>query len=1193
MKILRLRFKNISSLRGEWDIRFDAPPLSDTGLFAITGPNGAGKSSLLDAITLGLYGETARLRHPERDITSWLEDESYAEVTFQVAKKVYRSRWWARQGPNGLLGPEMSLSLVNGTEELLEDRVLRVRSRLSELTGLDFKRFCRSVLLAQGEFAAFLNALESERAEILEMIIGAEVAQDLAQELQHRTAAARERLLQLKELAASYPPVDRERQRELEQQRSERRAELDDLQAEIAELEETRRRLETLERLHQELRQAQENLSAAEAQDLAAQQALQHMEALQGSEAVIEALQRFLALDEARHGLQSRVDHLRQKSAEEQQELQELQNHLAATRSSLEEGRQQLADKLPNLEDAGRRDREIERHEQRLQEALARSVELERAHRELLTRQDQIKNHLEETSARAKSLEDRLAQDRTDAALAKDMEKIQKLLERLARLREEEDLQAAQLPEAQKSLEKVSAALERARGREQRMQAKAGQAVLKKESLEQEIRALIGDKTPGALKEDIKEQKKNLAAYKKLLSISRRFHQQGLAVDIEKAREELTARREETHAALEEALGQIRLYEADMAWRESFQRVSGERAKLQEGKPCPLCGSVTHPFVMEGLPDLSELHGRIDALQDRIAALEAQLAKLDAESVQLEKQAQAASQLLHEWQEVCGHAGLNLDLAEPHILEEIIRGLHEDLRHARSALRSSRFKQWRLAWASWTLRRRLQASSKEEEKRQRLEETHREHHEAVTKIQRELERLRGEAQAVAEDLRRFLPAYGERLPEKGEETRLLQRLHRRRETYERAARERKDLAERIPSLKSQLESIALDLARLEKEREAAGIQVDSLQSALASMKADREALYPGLDAAAEQRALEENVRRWSREQEELQERMEKLQESLEAATKELLALETELQTTEESYESLRKELEDSGRVIGLDSVMAALAAFKLLQDETAVRERAAHAHENLTKARALVDAAQQAISAAGPAPEAGASAQELADRILERHKRLEGLQQELQDLEAQLDRFRQSVQEHRELLQALEDQERLVGELAAEEKAFREEHSAQAREKVRRAMLERLMEQANTHLELLSGRYRLRPMKDNGFGLVVEDLMHQRNQRSVRTLSGGETFVVSLSLALGLADLAAHHRKIESLFLDEGFGTLDEETLYRVIAALRRLQANGKMVGIISHVKRLAEEIPTQIRVEREPGGMSRITVVP
>ncbi|MGQ9670517.1 MAG: AAA family ATPase [Desulfosoma sp.] len=1193
MKILGLRFKNISSLRGEWDIRFDAPPLSDTGLFAITGPNGSGKSSLLDAITLGLYGETARLRHPERDITSWLEDESYAEVTFQVAEKVYRSRWWARQGPNGLLGPEMSLSLVNGTEELLEDRLLRVRTRLSELTGLDFKRFCRSVLLAQGEFAAFLNALENERSEILEMILGEEVAQDLAQELYQRTAAARERLLHLKELAASYPPVDRERRRQLEQQQSERRGELEDLEREIGDLEEKKRRLQTLERLSQELRQAQENLSAAEAQDLAAQQALQHMEALQGSEPLVEAVRRLMALEEARHGLQSRVDDLRRKGAEQQQELEEVQSRLAVTRSALEEERRQFEARLPHLEEAARKDREIGRHEQRLQEALARSMELERAYRDLLARQDQIKTHLEETSAQSEALSEQLNQNKTGAALAKDMARLQELLERLAHLRQEEDLQAAQLSEAQQSLEKAAAALEHAQRREQRMQAKAGQAVMKKESLQREIRALIGDTAPATLKEDIKERRKNLAALKKLLSISRKFYQQGLAMDFQKARVELTARRLATQASLQEALGHMHLYEADIIWKESFQRVSAERAKLQEGKPCPLCGSVTHPFLTEGLPDLSELHGRIDALQGRIAALEAEVSNLDAQSAQLEKQAHAASHILQEWQEVCRQAGLKLELAEPNTLEETLQGLEKDLRQAQSALRSSRFKRWRVHWAGWMLRRRLNACTREEEKRRQVEQAHHAAQQAISQIQKQIERLMGEAEAVAQELRRLLPAYEERFPEKGAEKDVLQRLRRRRDAYERAVKEQKVLADRRRSLQSQWESIALDLARLVKEREAAGTQVDSLQSALASMKAEREAFHPGLEAAAQQRAMEESLGRWNREQEQLQDRMEKLQQSLEATARELRALEPELKTTTETYEVLRAELEDAVRAVGLNSVTEAVSAFKLLQDDTSVRERAAHARENLTKARALVEAAQQAVSAAEPEPHVMASAQDVAARFLELQKRRDALQQDLQDLEAQLDHFRQSVQEHHALLQAVEDQERLLRELKAEEKAFREEHSVQAREKVRRAMLERLMDQANTHLELLSGRYRLRPVKDNGFGFVVEDLMHQRNHRSIRTLSGGETFVVSLSLALGLADLAAQHRKIESLFLDEGFGTLDDETLYRVITALRRLQANGKMVGIISHVKRLAEEIPTQIRVERQPEGMSRIIVMP
>ena len=93
MKILGVKFKNINSLTGEWEIRFDRSPISDTGLFAIVGPNGSGKSSILDAITLGLYGETARLRSPETGILNLQGKESYAEVTFSVMDHRYCSRW--------------------------------------------------------------------------------------------------------------------------------------------------------------------------------------------------------------------------------------------------------------------------------------------------------------------------------------------------------------------------------------------------------------------------------------------------------------------------------------------------------------------------------------------------------------------------------------------------------------------------------------------------------------------------------------------------------------------------------------------------------------------------------------------------------------------------------------------------------------------------------------------------------------------------------------------------------------------------------------------------------------------------------------------------------------------------------------------------------------------------------------------
>jgi exonuclease SbcC len=92
-------------------------------------------------------------------------------------------------------------------------------------------------------------------------------------------------------------------------------------------------------------------------------------------------------------------------------------------------------------------------------------------------------------------------------------------------------------------------------------------------------------------------------------------------------------------------------------------------------------------------------------------------------------------------------------------------------------------------------------------------------------------------------------------------------------------------------------------------------------------------------------------------------------------------------------------------------------------------------------------------------------------------------------------------------------------------------------------------------------------------------------------LSGGESFLVSLSLALGLSDLAGNKTQINSLFIDEGFGTLDAETLDVAISALENLQASGKMIGIISHVEALKERIGTQIEVSKQPGGYSKIIV--
>jgi energy-coupling factor transporter ATP-binding protein EcfA2 len=143
---------------------------------------------------------------------------------------------------------------------------------------------------------------------------------------------------------------------------------------------------------------------------------------------------------------------------------------------------------------------------------------------------------------------------------------------------------------------------------------------------------------------------------------------------------------------------------------------------------------------------------------------------------------------------------------------------------------------------------------------------------------------------------------------------------------------------------------------------------------------------------------------------------------------------------------------------------------------------------------------------------------------------------------------------------------------------------------VQRHALDILLRQANAQLELIAPRYRLERLPDS-LNLMVCDREMADERRSVFSLSGGESFLVSLSLALGLAGLTSNRLRVESLFIDEGFGSLDPATLETAMGALMRLESQGRKVGVISHVTEMADAIPVQIRVVKGRGGASRLEV--
>jgi exonuclease SbcC len=187
--------------------------------------------------------------------------------------------------------------------------------------------------------------------------------------------------------------------------------------------------------------------------------------------------------------------------------------------------------------------------------------------------------------------------------------------------------------------------------------------------------------------------------------------------------------------------------------------------------------------------------------------------------------------------------------------------------------------------------------------------------------------------------------------------------------------------------------------------------------------------------------------------------------------------------------------------------------------------------------------------------------------------RLGELSQQLE----QIDRLLVEVKEQRDRLEALRKQKEIYGLL------FKHLAGNQLQDYVVSALLQQLMESANHFLkDLTQGRYLLDLEKDN---FVVQDAWASGESRIVETLSGGESFVVSLALALALSDFMKGGASLESLFIDEGFGSLHRDKLDLVYEALGALSGAGKVIGLVTHLEELAGRFPARLHVSNTPSG--------
>jgi exonuclease SbcC len=1248
MRVLRIAGKNLASLADEFAVDFTAQPLADAGLFAICGPTGAGKSTLLDALCLALYDDTPRLhkavgKTPDvgdpvssqdpRTLLRRGAAEGWAEVDFVGNDgESYRARWkvWrARSKAAGALQPSaMSLQKLPGLQPLGHTKT-EVMAEIAQRTGLSFEQFTRAVLLAQNEFSAFLKAADDERGALLETLTGSGIYSEISKRAFERWRAEELALKTLTAGLANQQPLAPEQRAELAAQSDAAEAALRDCAQRVAALEAELRWHQQAERLAAAARHAREHCQQRQVESAAA-------EARRATLAQLDAIQPARALDDEvvrlaaeRSATQAAISLAEQESERTRMALEVLSDDVEQAKAALAEAESAQHAAAPLLDQAKALDIRLETlHAAASQATAARDAAAgadAAALAALRAREAQQQALARDTEAG----KEWLAAHEHWAALARDWPRwdvlfaqagqqaarAEQLSQALAAARLAATRQRQDEVHARNSLEAATERLNQAQAqRDLAMKTLAGidadNIVMQRGQLEQR-RTLLADAAL-AWQElaQLTGRQQELSARSAALQTTRDSAQSQVAA----AREANLA----LVAASAQAERSLKLAEA--ATGESVEQL---RSALQDDTPCPVCGSHQHPYRHEDAPlraMLAQLQQEVHECRDKLqrnmkleaeqqARLQSSVEQLAAIGAEQHSTATALASAQARWQSAStALAALPAPASPPpEAGEDVPAWLAAQEDEMRAALRAleSQEQAHRQATRTRDVAQTAceQAAAECSRHQQALSASHAALAQSLAQEQA-LDAQRIDTALQIADLLDQLDAPQARPGWQDEWKAGPARFHEQRARDSRQWQSQRQAADERAAASAALE-VELQALRAAMERSAADARstqaaADAAHAALTAATAERQALWQGRPAREVEAGLRAAI---DAARAALQARQESAQQAAQqrsradeahAQARQRLAA---LDAAAQDASARLQEWLASHQAIGIDSL-------------DALRALLAHSPQAIRDERTALQAIDQALASAK-------AVQAERDEQLAAH--LAGAQAGEQRSAAELEQALARLQEERQQthdraaalkLQLAQDDARrrgaeaLLADIARQQET--ERRWAQLSELIGSAdgkkfrnyaqqfTLDVLLGYANAHLAQLAPRYQLERI-DNpaqpSLGLLVRDLHMGDEKRSVHSLSGGESFLVSLAMALGLASLSSNRVRVESLFIDEGFGSLDAETLRVAMDALDGLQSMGRKVGVISHVQEMTERIATRIMVQPAANGRSAVSV--
>lgn len=1136
MKFLQLEILNLASLdkQGGEVINFEEGALGESTIFSIVGPTGSGKSTLLDAICLALYNRAPRYPRKKGDKNQNIEifgaadasesnrlaptdsrniltrgkKEGYSKLTFLANNgSIYRAEWHVRFQRVRYENAKTALyKITRNGEEITEEAA--DWNELPNIIGLDYDQFLRTVLIAQGSFANFLTAKENERYELLEKLIGCEEtytniateikkAKDQATDAYNQMAASveavKQNLLNDEELTQLKEEIDR-----LEKAEKELDSQLQAISKDLQWFEENDKQIKQITICQSDMRQAADAIKAMQAQIL-------HLQLHDEVQPAVNQLQEVERQTQSIHEQEENILKAEANIKSQESAISESEKALASLKEAVSKAQEQQEKALPVIAEA----------------------------RALKTKMEAAMPNLKE---KKEALE--LAQKENQTAL-KDVEENARNIQKWEAETEKANLA---LKTTQEEIAKQKQVLHEA--------TQAAEQAWEKER----------NKTAGQNIEELQSHKS--AAEKKLQDVQQAIkvvaHLDAATTEKQKNEERILILGKR-NAEIDEALGKLTieaLTQETLTLRNAYTLMVSEkweihRANLTEGKPCPLCGSTTHPYhtdnkqFEEATTELSQL---LKAKEDLLKLQQKEEKDLSGER----KQNDGEVQTLQKQQEK-----LSGEIATYEEEWKALIAQYPKIPKAEAKLKS--------------LLPIYENKAKDASSKLSL----------FNKIQKEIERLTQLKDKAVKD-------------EAAYESKASTILNKAQESTSTCVTK---LAEQ--------KALTINLISQQKSKEEAyGKALQAWNSAKKEMEEWQEKYKQILNGeepdAAEQRltAAKDEATKAADTQ---NENINKLKAELANSKGSHQTMQSQNKTMKENLQEKEKELdlwiEEYNKQLEEKSIEPPFI------DRNTIREML-HSAEDWNAIRREKDEKEKAVASTTALYQSAEKAhqQHLEHQPAQTRDALLAIQQEYQERSQrnELIAANARMQNHQEAVKLLGDKAEALN-LVTQEKddwtAITDAIGADGKTLRKIAQcytLSFLIAHANQEIRKFNSRYELQQVK-HSLGIRVIDHDRADDIRDTTSLSGGETFIVSLGLALGLSALSSRNISFENLFIDEGFGTLDPDTLATVIDSLAMLQSSqGKKVGVISHTDTMSERITTQIRIIKNGNsGSSHIEIYP